>query len=211
MGRTMNKKAWALFSLRLLLSWFAVVALFFYFDQAIVNLFLPMVKVIIEALRPNFDVALNIISHEKGALIQATFLSTGPIQVAQTQLMPAGIKITAGTFVLHSIVPLIILATGVLVYPVKSFLQRITIILLSCPFFVFLFAITTPYLLLAHVEMTFSSTAQQYGQPPNDTIVIPWTLFLEGGGRWLLPIVAIVLIAWLLKNISPKSSFQEGY
>lgn len=197
----MNKKTWAVLSLRLLLSWLGVVGLFLYFDETIVNLFLPMVKFIIEALRPNFDVMLNITSHDKGALIQATFLSTGPIQVAQTQLMPVGVKISAGTFVLHSMVPLIILATGVLAYPVKSIKERVYIILLSCPFFAFLFAITTPYLLLAHIEMTFHNTAQKYGQLPNDTIVIPWTLFLEGGGRWLLPISVIVLIIWLLKRM----------
>ena len=115
-------------------------------------------------------------------------ISAAPIPIA-----PKGTRIEGSGTLLHAMVPIVILFTILISWPAKIKKMLIQIVL-GIPFAFVIIALTTPLLLLAHVENVFQTAAENYIKTELPTpFLMWWVMLMEGGGVWLLPIVAALL------------------
>lgn len=54
-------------------------------------------------------------------------------------------------------------------------------------------ALTTPFHLVGLIELAVQKAAKANQFPRAAPLTLEWMIFLEGGGRWLLPVVAALL------------------
>ncbi|MEM7466407.1 MAG: hypothetical protein AAF387_05920 [Pseudomonadota bacterium] len=114
----------------------------------------------------------------------------------------SGASITAGTNVEHILVPLVLLFIVVICWPVSSWKQRGTLLLLSLPAGVLTLLLTTPFLLVGKVETFLQEYASKAKVVREKPLYLDWMLFTEVGGRWLLPICLGMLCVWIMHALS---------
>jgi len=168
---------------------------------------LPFVATVIEVIQSDYQAALKI-SNDQPWLIQ--------MQATTRRVIPAiagrGAKLTAGVHVSHALVPLVLLFSFLFAWPVEKYQERLMILLiLGIPLSFSLVALTLPFQLAGSLENMFQGYAQQYGVNREKPLLLTWMLFLEVGGRWLLPIVLTVFtgLAMQLMGSKPKRAIKR--
>jgi len=167
---------------------------------------LPFVAAVIEVIQSDYQATLKI-SNDQPGLIQ--------MQATTRRVIPSiagrGAKLTAGVHVSHSLVPLVLLFSFLLAWPVDKLQHRLILLILGIPLSFSLVALTLPFQLAGSLENMFQGYAQQYDVNREKPLLLTWMLFLEVGGRWLLPIVLTVFtgLAMALMGSKPKHAIKR--
>jgi hypothetical protein len=141
---------------------------------------------------------LNIGLHENAYRIELLANVVRPIRLSAEKFIPPGSLLSSGTHVVHTMVPIVILFSVLIAWPVRRIRQRVILLVLGLPTLLLVLGLTTPQLLAARVEMKIIEYKLQEGIISPEPFLIQWMIFLETGGRWLLPLVGAVACVSLL-------------
>ncbi|MDD5035611.1 MAG: hypothetical protein PHE55_12725 [Methylococcaceae bacterium] len=196
----------------ILLSWKGLLAcsilscLGWYFGEWLGNGLLPMIEMVLRLLAPEFSPALKVVPESHDYLIQLSLWALHPIPLTSSRVIPSGQELTVGTHLMHTLVPMVIELSILLVWPVQHWTQRWVLLSFGLITVLSVIALITPALLLGLLEISFQEAALQLNEPRTKPWVLSWMIFCEMGGRWLLPIAAacwcIQLQRWLRSDIA---------
>jgi len=164
------------------------------FGRPFVTWTLPWQAQWIEWLHPGFVVVLSI---EPGAAIGAITMkpvTLQPIALTGDFVIPAEARLPASSTNLdHSLLPIVILLTALLGWPARNAREFVLRASLALPGLVLTMACTAPLLLAGKLQMQLMQVIQALGASPPSTSLVTAMLFMESGGRWLLPIVCATM------------------
>lgn len=181
---------WQRLALRVLIAWTLVAIGTYLVARPLSQLMLPAVEVMIGLMQPDFFADLKIADVDGDPMIVMKGLVRTPIVLSPTRTLAAGTAFDGGsTHVVHAMVPIAILLTVLIAWPIRSageFRQRLWRGLLAALPVV---ALTTPALLVGRVYLLFEETSRSIGGQYGESMLINLFLFMESGGRWLLPLL----------------------
>jgi hypothetical protein len=181
---------------RLILSWIVLSILGYLFGREFIGLLLPYFEWCIGLITDDYSPSLVIRGSKDSVIIHLDAIALNPIWVHADLTVNPGAKLTSGTHLLHSLVPLVIMYSVLISWPVKNLQQRLLIIALSLPIMLMLLGGLIPFLLIGHIEMMLSDYAVQGGVSQPISLTLRWMLFTESGGRWIMALLASGLIIW---------------
>jgi hypothetical protein len=133
-----------------------------------------------------------------------------PVLLGEQQWLTAGQELTAGTHLMHTLVPMVIELSVLLVWPVNAWRERFLLLLLGLVTSMIVLAATAPFVLIGNLEIYLQEMAVQAQVKRPEPWTLTWMIFSEMGGRWLLPLVAAMLCIRFQKSYFYKSSFNNS-
>jgi hypothetical protein len=176
-----------------LMAWLALSALGWYFGEALGQCLLPGFVFIINQISPDFSSWLSLVPDKHDFSIQLNAIVLQPVHLGGKQWLTVGQDMTAGTHLMHTLVPMIIELSILLVWPVKGWRERLVLLALGLVTALLVLAATTPFVLLGNLEIYLQDMAVEAKVHRPVPWILTWMIFCEMGGRWVLPIVAAIL------------------
>jgi hypothetical protein len=171
---------------------------------------LPFFTTIIDKISPDYSPVLNIAMHEQAYSIDLLANITRPIRLSGEKFLPPGTLLTAGSHVIHTMVPMVILFTVLIAWPVKRIKERVIVLLLGLPMVYIVLGLTTPQLLAGRIAIKIFEYKAREGIVPPEPFIIQWMIFVESGGRWLLPLAGAISCVGFMGFINRwMSEFSE--
>ena len=151
---------------------------------------LPWLEPICAALLPGFAASLRVVEHTPDTVIVLSLQALDAIRLGAHVVVQPLERLEASTTLLHNLVPPVLLFTALAALPVRSWRERLLLFALGFPALALTLALTTPIHLAGLVETSFQDAAAALDTARPTPWTLRWMLFLEGGGRWLLPLLA---------------------
>jgi len=136
-----------------------------------------------------------------------------PAQLNAELAMPAGTRLRwFVTHVDHTLVPPLLFLMVLLGWPADSRAELRIRLLSALPMLLLILALTAPVQLVGQVQMVQAELAALAGEPRGEPPLVTLMVFMESGGRWLLPLVAGILCIALGRKLRGPSqdSAQAG-
>ena len=191
----MNRRELMSLTLKGLLAWLILSGLVWYFGEWLGKGLLPLLRAVIMTMTSEMSPSLKLVesASQFDYLIELSAWLLRPVYLNAGQFIPPGTELKSSAHLLHALVPLIIEAAILLVWPVQRLSQRCLLSALGLMTAVLVIMATLPALLLGKLEISFQDIAEK-GQNSRPLLwFVDWMVFCEMGGRWLLAIAA----AWL--------------
>ncbi|MGE0373250.1 MAG: hypothetical protein AB7Q01_15395, partial [Gammaproteobacteria bacterium] len=110
-----------------------------------------------------------------------------------------------------ALVPLVILVTAMAALPLRRSREWAWLAVAALPLGALTLVVTTPYQLVGLIDIAVQQYAHAAGIPRPEPWRLRWMLFLEGGGRWVMPVVfALVGFAFARGMGSMSEPAQRG-
>jgi len=180
-------------SVRLLGAWLIFSLIGILVGSQLLVFLLPIFSDIINVISSDYSHILKISYVKDEAVIEITAKVIHAINATSTLALSPGKLITSSINVMHLLVPVVILFSLLVAWPVNRIQQRKQILLLAIPMTFIILMFVTPALLASQIEMNLISLIQKVGGTPKEPFVIKWMIFIEMGGLWLFPVVAAVV------------------
>jgi hypothetical protein len=171
---------------------------------------LPWFEPICAALLPGFSATLRVVERSPDTVIVLSLHALEAIRVGAQVVVPPLERLEASTTLLHNLVPPVLLFTALAALPARGWRERLTLFALGVPAAALVLALTTPFHLAGLVETSFQDAAASLGVPRPTPWTLNWMLFLEGGGRWLLPLLAAVGCLGVAQRLRPAAGTTGG-
>lgn len=188
--------------LRSIVAWCLLSAAGILFARPIAAALSPMMERVIDAVQPTFAAHLSVVDSRDGLSVAMTCTAKREIVFPQGRIVPLDGSFKCGSVdALHALVPMVIFLVAVTAWPIAGRREAVgrfvaSLVLLPC-----VVALTTPVLLLGRVEAALDpSTFRAESQL---TALLQPFVFMEMGGRWLLPLITAFLairVAAMLAN-----------
>lgn len=171
---------------------------------------LPWFEPICAALLPGLAASLRVEERAPDTVIVLSLQALDAFRLGAHVVVHPLERLEASTTLLHNLVPPVLLFTALAALPVRGWRERLLLFALGFPALVVVLALITPFHLAGLVETSFQDAAGTLGlaRPPPWTL--RWMLFLEGGGRWLLPLLAALGCRGLLRMLCARSGARAG-
>jgi hypothetical protein len=189
-----------------LLAWLTLSALGWYFGEIVGQCLLPGFSFIINLICPDFSSLLKLVPDNHDFSIQLNSIVLQPVHLGGKQWLTVGQDMTAGTHLMHTLVPMIIELSILLVWPVNGWRERLVVLALGLVTSLLILAATAPFVLLGNIEIYLQEMAVEAKVHRPEPWILTWMIFCEMGGRWVLPIVAAFLCIKLQRSILTKSA-----
>jgi hypothetical protein len=183
-------------------------------QRALITALLPYFDIVIRLLQSDFVASLRIAEVKGQWMIQMTpfLLRAVPLtdQLALrsfVELPPFFVGVT------HALVPVVLLIAAIASWPFASYRDAITRVVLAIVSVPLVLASTTPLLLAGRLQMWIIELAMQHGAGSREPALVTAMIFMESGGRWLLPLmlaVASVVISHRLCIGPPMLVLPKG-
>ncbi len=183
-----------------LLIWFLLAQAGQQWGDRILAPVLPVYEDTITAIAKDYSANIDIVDSQKGKVVQLEATTLKAIPVTPVNSLRAGITIPVTVTLLHQLVPLVILLTILLVWPVQRWQQRAYMLLAAIPCILIVAVVTTPMQLLGTLEISLQNYAATMGYLRHEPRVLTWMLLTEGGARWLIPVLLGVAAATLVQR-----------
>jgi hypothetical protein len=158
--------------------------------RPLVEALLPLMELLVNSLQSDFLGHLRIIDAGSDPMIAMSCTTRKAIVLAPGQILPPHASFDGGsTHVMHALVPLVLFATVLCAWPVDRLREVVSRVTCGAIALLPLIALTTPLLLVGKVHALFAETAAAAGVTHDAHFVVPLFLFMESGGRWLLPLI----------------------
>jgi hypothetical protein len=178
---------------KILLAWSLLSAAGVLWGRYAVELLIPFLTATTEAVSTSYTPLLTYSSRPDGDQLLMTAYVMQPIYVDSDLTLNPGATITVGIDELHVLVPLVILFTALLAWPVASRRERALLVALGLPSAFIVSGLTVPFLLAGKIAMMLGDYAARVGENRSSPLLVSWMIFGESGGRWLIPLVAAFL------------------
>ncbi|WP_347985816.1 hypothetical protein [Methylomonas sp. AM2-LC] len=192
----MNRRDLIFLALKGLLAWLILSGLVLYFGEWLVKGLFPVIRAVMMMMSQELSLNLKVVKSAQSQLDYSIELSAWvlrPVYINAKLVIPPGTDLKSSIHLLHSLVPLVIEGSILLVWPVQRWPQRLLLIVLGLLTAVLVIIAILPAHLLGILEMSFQDMALTGQNPRPIPWFVDWMVFCEMGGRWLLGITA----AWL--------------
>jgi hypothetical protein len=133
-----------------------------------------------------------------------------PLPLDSERAVPTGTAITPQISAAHALVPLLILLSVSVALPVRSWRERALGLAIAVPLAWAFALMLAVFHLLGLVEMNLQTTAESLGITRSPPLLLSLLVFMEGGGRWLISVLAGVLPTLLARRLlNPARSRQR--
>jgi hypothetical protein len=166
---------------------------------------LPWLEPICAAALPDFASTLRVVEGGPDAVILLSLQALDAVRLGAQVVVQPYERLEASTTLLHNLVPPVLLFTALAALPAGGWRQRLLLFALGVPALALVVALTTPLHLAGLVESSFEAAAATLGVPRPTPFSLRWMLFLEGGGRWLLPILVALGCRGLVAGRAPTT------
>ena len=199
---TANHRIALRLGIRALVVWLIVCIVMLLARRPLTAVLLPFFEVAIRLLQQDFAATLRLVEARGEAVIQMTpFLVRSIPLTDQLALAPFVPLKPFQVSVDHALVPLVLLISGVLSWPFASRREaavRIGLMLLAA--LPVILVLSTPLLLVGQQQIIFVQEAARQGATFQEPFLVTFMIFMESGGRWLLPLaLAIACVAASLR------------
>jgi hypothetical protein len=189
----MNHRSLVRFGIRALLVWVVVSLAMLAAQRSLMALLLPYFDLVIRLLQSDLSPTLRLTEEGGSWLIQMTPFLLRPVGLTdQLALRPFIALEPISVHVDHALVPLVLLITAVASWPFASRIEALVRVLLAAPAVPALLALTTPVLLTGLAQMSIVELALKHGANFHEPGLVTLLIFMESGGRWLLPLALAV-------------------
>ena len=177
-----------------LLVWIALSILFLFIGPNIIRILLPYFTFILNFISDNYISVLALKEFDGNMAVQASATTIRPIRFTQDLVLNTGYKVEPITNVIHNLVPLVIYFTVVLSWPAINIKERLILCLLGIPASLFMLGLFIPTILAGHIESQILIEAEEHArQVFNTPFIMKYVVFMESGGRWLIPLIMALL------------------
>jgi len=189
-------------ALRLCLAWLVFSALGFLYGSALLGACTPLLSAAVRIIAPALTSHVALIeTHGTPELLLDASVAR-PLQLDATHAVPTGQPLPSRANVVHVLVPLVIFFSALCAMPVRGPREWTWLALLAIPLAGATLLTTAPFQLVGLIEMAIQQHAVALGIFRPEPWTLKWMLFLEGGGRWVLPI-AFAVLGFALSRRSP--------
>jgi hypothetical protein len=197
-------------ALRLMLAWALLSGLGFWHGETLFAASTALMTEAVHWIEPRLASSVQLTTASADAALVLDASVAMPLALDNERAIPTGTAITPQMSVAHALVPLLILLSVSLAVPVRSWRERALGVAIAAPF-AWAFAITLAvFHLLGLVEMDLQTTAESLGITRPPPLLLSLLVFMEGGGRWLLALLAGVLPTLLARRLlSPAKARQR--
>ena len=180
-------------ALRLCLAWLAFSALGFFHGSALLGACTPLLSAAVRIIAPALTSHVALIETHGTPELLLDARVARPLRLDATHAVPTGQPLPARANVVHVLVPLVIFYSALGAMPLRSLREWTVLALLALPLGAATLLATAPFQLVGLIEIALQQHAIALGISRPEPWTLKWMLFLEGGGRWVLPIVFAVL------------------
>ena len=184
-----------------LAAWLALSGLGWYFSEALGQCLLPGFSYIVSQFYPELSPLLTLVPENHDFNIHLSALVLRPLHLGEQQWLSPGLELTAGTHLMHTLVPMVIELSILLVWPVNGWRGRISLLALGFVTSLLVLGMTAPFVLLGNLEIYLQELAGQANVQRPESWLLTWMIFCEMGGRWVIPIVAALLCVQLEQSL----------
>jgi hypothetical protein len=204
MGKSIAKmttKSIVFFSLRLLFFWIVISVGFLWLGDELIRWNLSLINQYIQWYLPEFITSLQLEPQAEGIFFVLTAQAEVDIYRHQIPIAPGGYELLARASLLHSLMPIALFFILLLSWPIK--IKYFPVIAsIGCLLAVVIFCLTTPLLLASHIENQLLTAAiNASGQSLAQPLLMHWTIVMELGGTWLLPIITAISTLFIAKSL----------
>ncbi|MFN0039708.1 MAG: hypothetical protein ACKVP2_09375 [Burkholderiales bacterium] len=180
-------------AIRTVLAWMTVCLTIYFAQRPLTVLLLPFYETVIRLLQQDFTGSLQWMEYKGQSAIQMTaFLLHAVPLTDQLALRPFVSLPPITVSVDHALVPLVLLMAGIISWPFsgnREAVMRMTLAIAVTPP---ILALSTPVLLVGGQQLAFFEAALRRGAALQESGMVTLMVFMESGGRWLLPLTAAV-------------------
>jgi len=183
------------------LVYLALLAWSLYFGNEYARLLLPLYRWELEHWSQDYQIQSLLLGDDHGENVVALSLFT-KYAVIGGRVVPPGIGITCSTLLGHVLQhPLLILSLAI-AWPAATLRQRLAQLCCAMPLLLLVELLDVPLVLLGSVrDLLVANLAAE-----NDTFMVGWMNFLNGGGRPALSLFAAMLAVVCSRHIIPDQS-----
>ena len=120
-------------SFKLVSVWILLSIVGLVFANEIISPFLPFFATIIDKISPDYTSAVSIDHYQNADRIMLFANLIHPIRLSGDKYFPPGSALVAGSDVVHTLVPMVLLFTLLLAWPVKKFTERVILLAVGIP------------------------------------------------------------------------------
>jgi hypothetical protein len=201
-------------SLRVLLTWAGLAVVLLIGGRVLLTAMLPLFNVFIDLMQPDFVPSLEIARDADGWVVRLRPLIAKAIAVGPGTIIPPGTRLDwFSTSLDHTLVPILLFFTALLSWPTTSAREWGLRVLTGLPALLVVLLLSAPILLIGRVQMWLTELAVRNGAPFHEPAWVTFMIFMESGGRWLLPLVAAVACisaGRTLSGVSPSHPTQAN-
>jgi len=158
-------------------------------QRPLTAMLLPFFEAAISLLQQDFAATLRLVEIKGQSVIQMTPFLLRPVSLTdQLALRPFVPLASFPVSVDHALVPLVLLITGVASWPFASSREAAVRMLMTIAALPLVLALSTPVLLVGRQQMLFVEAALRQGARFHEPGLVTLMIFMESGGRWLLPL-----------------------
>ncbi|MBI2799728.1 MAG: hypothetical protein HYX63_05485 [Gammaproteobacteria bacterium] len=179
--------------MRLVVAWLVFATIGYVWGDAIVLRYLPLVERTIRIITPAYSAKVSLVPRAHGTQLLLDAHVLVPIPLGPGREIPFGESVPASADIAHVLVPLVLFFNALLAYPARQWRERMLSIVIGLPVSALLLALTAPFQLVGLIELAIQQASEADNVARAVPFVLKWMVFLEGGGRWVLPIAAAVL------------------
>lgn len=184
-------------ALRLCVVWLLGSVLCFAWSAPILDGLAPVIGAAVRVIAPALDATVRYVEDDAVPQLLLDATAADAIVLAPGLTVPAGQPLPARASGVHVLVPLVLLASALGALPARHARERLWLSLSALPFGLLTVLVTAPFQLVGLVEVAFQDFALSRGLERAAPVSLRWMLFLEGGGRWLVPL-ALAALAYAL-------------
>lgn len=191
--------------LRALLAWGIIGAGVFVAQRPIAAALLPFFHAVVGLLQQDFVASLRIAESGRQAIIEMTPFLLRPVALTDQLALRAYVSLAPVTVdVDHALVPPVLMLAGVAAWPLLGIREAAWRVLLALASLPIILALCTPVLLVGLQQMLFVEAAAQHGGAFHEPGAVTLMIFMESGGRWLLPLMIAVACVALSRRLCAK-------
>lgn len=197
----MDAKTVLHFSAKLFFYWLTISILLFFYGKPVLSSLLPLLSTTFNNIADSYQGMLTIGESDlktKHLAVQVNVTLVKDVYIQGIPVAPAGYRLASATDFIHNLVPVVIFYTLILSFPMKLVWSRFMAIALSVPLMLIVLVATIPTLLAGHIEAQLFQAAQNVAKKElNEPFIMDWVVFIETGGRWLIPLVLALICVQL--------------
>jgi len=193
--------------LRALVVWVCASAAMLPAQRALAEAVLPYFDFVSRLLQSGFVASLHIVEIKGQWMVEATPLLLQAVPLGDQAALRQFIELPPFLVeVNHALGPPVLLIAASTAWPSSGWRELVLRLLLDVAALPLLLALTTPLLMVGQVQMWILELAAQHGARLHEPAPVTAMIFMECGGRWLLPLgLAVVAVA-----LSQRLCFRQS-
>ncbi len=163
---------------------------------------LPLMGVVSQALHPGFYASVDL-QTAAPPVLRLTLTAIAPARIGPYIVVPLGDSLNAEANLAHVLVPAVLPLILAAAWPVNGLRPRVLVLLGGGAIGALAMSIIGSLQLAGLVQSSFEGFAEANGIAFEQSAVMSLLLFMEAGGRWVLPIVATGLACLVIAPPRP--------